>query len=461
MSKRFAIFIFLGLIIVGVAEWDLHQRILAPVRKLDRFWVDFCLGFSGNKVSEPSITMVRITDDYDPVTIGTSDSQQNSAGAAQLSRLDYAAFLYGLGKINARSVAFMPTPTFESQAALNARSIYPLRDASLQLPKMTVATVVSGEGAPANSAQAVNYPAITLIGDAATLPEIKTTVIPADPDLLVNADPAFLIYQSNNPPNYGTRPRIQLVARQGSNVVPGFVLNAVARQANVRHADITINLEKPRPFIQVGDVYKIPIDKNGTMALPSHGGLSHAMYEVSTDEDGDLTRDYRFASLKVSDVALAVEQENSVAKVVYEEFEDKFASLSENLVLVGYDLSEERNIVTDAGETLSPMTATARAIATIQSSRHTVRWPIWIRAICYVLICIIASILLRRGRISALLVPFVLLFFLGLLVLIFTQTLSWIPPIGIIGLFGLMFLIGLFSSKKQKRTDEEFDPDTV
>lgn len=452
MNKRFVAFLLLGLIFVGAAEWELQERILKPVRKLDRFWVDFCIGNAGNRVGDPSITMVRIPDDYESVSVGLGE---NATGENQeLTRLDFGTFLFAIGKMSPKAVSFLPTPQFAEKSVLNQTSLYPLKDSVLQLPRMTLGTLVSNEGKPATPAQNLSYPALQVTGDASQLPEIAKTEIPVDPAFLANGDPAFVPGGAFSPIGE-VWPRIQLIARQGDKVVPGFVLLSVAKQAGIGVDQISVDLESKRPMIQVGTLYEIPVSADGSMTLPSHGGLKHSMYEVTTDENGKEKRSYNFASLTVGDVALAAHKSDTLATTLVEEFSGKFESLSRNLVLLGFDRTSDRTIPTANEEWLSPMTATARAIATIQSGRHTERWELPIRAAVYGAIFLLGLILLGFRNRSTFLVLLLGVAAVVAMVLVFRQTLTWTPPLAIVGLFALMFIVSLFGRGSKKAVEEK------
>ena len=456
-----------GLVVAGAAEWELRERVFQPIRKLDRFWMEFCLGVARPKIGDPSVTMVRITDDYEPVPIGAVTDTGGAAPAIglsnkELTRLDYAAFLYSIGKLNPKAVSFMAAPVFKEKTVLNETDIYPLKDAALQLPKMTVGTVVTAKGEAGNPGESFQYPGIQVKGDPSQVPEIKKTLTPPDPEILMNGDPAFFRHEELDAlRNNGESPRVQLVARQADKVVPGFVLASAARQAGLSANDITLDLEGKRPLVRVGDLYEIPVAADGSMALPSHGGLSHSMYQLSgSAEEGAQKRTYHFASLKVEDVALAAGQVDDVAKKIFSEFAGKFESLSTNLVLLGFDRKSDRTIATLNDEWLSPMTATARAIATIQSGRHTERWPFWIRGVVLGGILLIGLLLLNVRRKGL----FWIFLFAGLslvaLVVVFRETLTWSPPAGIFALLALMLFFGLFGfGGGRKKT--EYEPVTT
>jgi hypothetical protein len=113
------------------------------------------------------------------------------------------------------------------------------------------------------------------------------------------------------------------------------------------------------------------------------------------------------------------------------------------------------------------MTATARAIATIQSGRHTNRWPIPIRAAVYGGIFLLSLLLFNLKRKSLPLILGLGVVSIVAMVLVFRQTLTWTPPTAIVGLFALMFLVGLFHrpapraapvEQPEGETDEEENP---
>src|SRR5690606_8037618 len=106
---------------------------------LNSLWLDFCVGNAGDRIGEPAVTVVRIDDGYEPLSIG----EGQAAPDGTLSRLDYATILGFIGKLNPKSVAFLPTPQFDESRVLNQTDIVPLKDAALQLPRMQVATIVS------------------------------------------------------------------------------------------------------------------------------------------------------------------------------------------------------------------------------------------------------------------------------------------------------------------------------
>ena len=158
-----------------------------------------------------------------------------------------------------------------------------------------------------------------------------------------------------------------------------------------------------------------------------------------------------FTSLTVDELAYTGEKEDEVAQRILASFEGKFDSLSENLVVVGFDRTGDRRIESEVGAMVSETSVLARTMATIQSGRFIEWWPMWMRWFAILAIGAIAAFLFRfpKSKIVPVWGISFLLFF-GISVLIFRQTLSWTPPFFAFALFGLMLLIGLTISKDTK-----------
>ena len=180
------------------------------------------------------------------------------------------------------------------------------------------------------------------------------------------------------------------------------------------------------------------------------------MSSVNYDDEGNAEKKLNFTSLTVEELAYTGGEDDEVAKRILASFQEKFASVSENLVVVGFDRTADRRVGTAQGEALSETLILARAIATIQSGRFIDWWPAPVRWIAILLIAAIAFFLFRlpRGR-------FVLawaissLAFFGICVLIFRMSLSWTPPFFAFALFGLMLLIGIFIPGRKETKGEE------
>ena len=108
MRQRFLTFAVLGLILIGIGEWNLRSSKIAPLNSLNDLWLEFCVGNSGDKIQKPSISVVRINDGYEPLNIGGDKSQ---GGNPRLSRLDFATILKFVADMNPKAVSFLPTPT--------------------------------------------------------------------------------------------------------------------------------------------------------------------------------------------------------------------------------------------------------------------------------------------------------------------------------------------------------------
>src|SRR5690606_21404039 len=97
------------------------------------------------------------------------------------------------------------------------------------------------------------------------------------------------------------------------------------------------------------------------------------------DESGAAKEVEHLTSLTIDELAYTGEENDEVAKRILADFQSRFDSLRENLVLIGFDRTADRRIATEKGETLSETSLVARAIATIQSGRYIHWWPDWAR----------------------------------------------------------------------------------
>lgn len=448
MRQRFIPFVVFGLILVLLAEWNVNTRKLAPLNSLSDFWLEFCVGNTGDILSSPAVTIVRINDSYEPLTLG----EENPAAAeGKLSRLDYATILGFIGKLNPKSVAFLPTPTFDESLVLNQTDIVPLKDAAMQLPRLTVAANVSNDGDQAKDAKPLTYPAITVEGDPAAILSFTRTVRRPDPQILANADPAFKSIESARDLISEKSIRIPLVARYKEQIVPSLVLKAVAHHAGVATEEIVLDLTGS-PKIRIGEFREVPILDDGTFVLPQRSGIQRGMKSFSKTEEGGRKERHHFTSLTVEELAYTGGQDDEVAKRILANFQGKFDSISENLVVVGFDRSADRRIETVKGEALSETLMLSRAIATIQSGRFIEWWPSWVRWASILLIAGIAAVLfsMPRSRFVLLWAISALTFF-GLSVVAFRVSLTWTPPFFAFALFGLMLLIGILIPAGKKK----------
>lgn len=459
MRSRLLTFAVLGAILILLGEWSLRSGKLSPLQSLNDFWLEFCIGFASDKIAAPSVTVVRINDDYEPLSIGDDTP---AAADGRLSRLDFATILGFLGKLNPKSVAFLPTPSFDENLVLNQTDIVPLKDAAMQLPRFLVAANVSNDGEQAKETAPLPYPELKVEGNADSILEFTRSVRKPDAQLLPNADPAVKAIESARELSDKKTTRVPLVARYQGKVVPSIVLAAAAEFAGVPFDQITVDLSGKSPVVRLGEVMTVPMEADGTFVVPAHSGLSPKMSSHLFDEEkGEYEDIHHFTSLTVDELAYTGEEDDELAKRILANFQSKFDSIARNLVVIGFDRTADRRFTLANGEVLSETMLLSRAIATIQSGRFVDWWPNWARWIAIAAIVILAGILFRfRG--GKFFVGWFLsaLAFFTALVLIFRTTLTWTPPFFAFALFLAILLVGLAIplSKKGSGTDSEFDP---
>lgn len=452
MRQRFAIFAALGIILVLIAEWNLRSRAIAPLEGINKFWLEFCIGNSGDKLDSPSVTVVRINDDYEPLSIG---EENPAATDGRLSRLDFATILGFLGKMNPKSVAFLPTPSFDESLTLNQTDIVPLKDAAMQLPRLTVAANVSNDGEQATESSPLTYEEIKVEGDPAAILSFTRTVRRPDPQLLANGDPAFKSIESARDLISEGVIRVPLVAGNRGKIAPSLVLSAIAKHAGIKTDQIIVHLDSAKPYIQLGEARQIPIEADGTFILPAHAGIAPGMKTMTVGEEGKVKEEFQFTTLTVDEIAYTGEKDDEVAKRIVEALQGQFNSLASNLVVIGFDRLADRKYQNEKEEALSETMILARTMATIQSGRFIEWWPNWMRWVAILAIAAIAWILFQfaRGRFIPLWLITFLLFF-GICVAIFRSTLTWTPPFFAFALFGLMLIIGLVFPEGKKKAEE-------
>ncbi len=438
MRQRLLTFAVFGLVLIALGEWGLRNGRFA---RLDRTWLDFCVGNAGDRIRDPSLTVIRIDDSYEPLRIGGDENVPNDG---TLSRLDYATILAFVAKFQPRSVAFLPTPSFDENIILNKTDIAPLKDAAMKLPRLIVASTVSDDGEKAKESAPLAYPALKVEGDASSILTFTRTVRYPDPQILANGVAAFRTIESARDLTSGGIIRIPLVARRGEQVVASIVLAAVAHHAGVPLDQVVVKLDDGRPHLRIGEAYEVPIARDGTFLVPARNGLDERMKSHVRDAEGKTREVEHLASLTADELAYTGEESDEIAKRILANFQSRFESLKENLVVIGFDRTADRRIPTEAGETLSETNLLARAIATIQSGRYIHWWPAWGRWLAVALLVLLASALFRLPR--AKLVPAALvagLAFFAVKVLVFSATLAWTPPFVLLSLFALILVIGL------------------
>ena len=83
---------------------------------------------------------------------------------------------------------------------------------------------------------------------------------------------------------------------------------------------------------------------------------------------------YHLTSLTVDELAYTGGADDEVAKRILADFQGKFESVSNNLIVIGFDRNNDRRFTTAYGEVLSETMLLARTIATIQSGRFIDQW---------------------------------------------------------------------------------------
>lgn len=438
MRQRLLTFAVFGIGLIAIGEWGLRSGKFAG---LDQTWLEFCIGNAGSKLKDPAVTVVRIDDSYEPLRIGGDETLPNDGS---LSRLDYATILAFVAKFQPRSVAFLPTPSFDETLTLNKTDIAPLKDAAMKLPKLVVASAVSNDGEQAKEDTPIAYPALKVEGDATALLSFTRTVRAPDAQILANGIPAPKTVESARDLSLGGILRVPLVVRRGDLVVPSLLLVAVANHAGVSPDQIIVKLDEGQPRVLVGDVFSVPIENDGSLIVPDRAGLGAVIKSITRDESGAKKEIDHFTSLTVEELAYTGEAEDEVAKRILAGFQSRFDSLKENLVLIGFDRTADRRLRTSSGETLSETTLLARAAATIQSGRHIHWWPSWARWFAVFILCVAAVFLFRlpRGKFlpAALVAGLVLL---AAKVIVFSSTLAWTPPFFFLSLLALLLAVGL------------------
>ncbi len=455
MRQRFITFAVLSLVLIGIGEWNLRSGKIAPLNNLNDTWLDFCVGNSGDKIEKPSLTVVRINDGYEPLNIG---EDKNKGTTPRLSRLDFATILGFAAKMNPKAVSFLPTPAFDEENVLNKTDIVPLKDAAMQLPRFAVATTVSDDGDKAIEKQPVQYTSLKVEGDASSVLSFTRTVRYPDPQILSNGIPAFKAIESARGLIGDDQAKIPLIARKGEQIIPSIILTSVASHAGVAPEEISVNFTGKKPVIQLGEYRTIPINADGTMTLPGHSGLKHSLMSRQRNEEGKIEEKYHLTSLSVDELAYTGEENDEVAKRILSSFQGKFKSLSENLVVIGFDRTADRHINLPGGEVLSETSLITRAMAVIQSGRFLTWWPTWGRWLAVAAIALIALILFKlpKGKFAPLTIAAGLIYF-SVWILIFKATLSWTPPFVALTMFALILLVGLLipaDAKKAEATAE-------
>jgi len=439
MRYRLITFLVFGILVVGIGEWAAKNHRL---RSLNHWWLDFCVGNAAEKIDDPSVTFVRIDEDYVPVF------------GEDFTRADYAAILGFVSRLEPQSVAFEPSLEFDETILINQDALAPLKAAALTLPELTLGTVVESGQPPQDPSEVVTYPTLSNVkGDLSKVPEITRTVATPDDQMLANGTPAFTAIELDTPAASG-EVEIPLIARQGDQLVPGFVIDALVRYAKLTLDDVTVDLESDQPTISIGDRHVIPIDATGHMKIYEHSGIGRQPEDYP--DPGDAYRYGLFKSVSAFNLTLTGEDDPQMQQLL-EGLQDEFASMKENLVVIGDDHAEIRHTEFSTGDpAISQAQLLSRAIATIQSGRYITWWSAGARLLSAAAIFVLALFIFRLPRKKAVALSlFAAFLYFFVVVAIFKSSLSWAPPFTQMALFGLLAIAALILPDPTKQPATE------
>lgn len=449
MRNRLIVFLVFGAVLAGIGEWDAAHHRLAFNRGLNDWWLRFCVGNAGDRIGAPAVTLVTLDDEYEP---GIGDS---------LTRLDYAAILGFVGKLDPKTVAFEPSIAFDEKNPLNQTALQPLKEATLRLPKLSLGSVAENGQPPAKPSEKLAYPVLKNVeGDLATVTPFTRTVAPPDAEMLANGEPAVTEIELAPAQTADGSQLIPIVARQGDALVPSLVLHALANHAGVPLDQIAVSLPPAAksPSVRVGDRYTIPIDPAGRMKLYEYSGLRRRPADLDT---APADSQY-YPAVSAFHLTLTGADDPDVKKLIGG-LQDEFDSLKTNLVLVADDHRANRRLSLVTGEApVSRGEVIARAVATVQTGRYIERWPAWGRWLAVAAIAVVAIFAFRHsGRRIVLLAGLGALLFFGLNVAVFRGSLAWAPPFAPIALFLLMIVVGLILHRDSPHPGDDRGEDDV
>lgn len=432
MRYRLILFFVFGAILSVIGEWNLRKGGGAG-SALDRWWLEFCVANTRDRIHDPAVTLVAIDDEYRPA-IGET-----------LSHADYAAVFGFVGKFEPKTIAFEPNPVFDENLPINQPTLELLKEAVLPLPKLTLGVVGEAGQPPQSPAEKPEFETIGKVeGDISQVTALTRLVATAHPQLLSNGAPAFTgIELAGDEATRGQDGRtLALIARDGEKLVPSFVLRSAAAHSGVSMDAITVRMpaeDGGKGAISVGERIQIPIDARGRMKVYEHSGIGLGFYP----------------SVSALHLALAGDQDEAIRQL-QSGLEGAFESLKSNLVVIGLDREQDRREpVATLERPLSRAEWLVRAIATIQSGRFIERWPLWARILSLAVIATLAALVFRQSRKKVVIWGLIGTFlWFGLSMMIFKSSLSWSPPFAPLCLFGLMLVIGLILPEPRAKTTD-------
>jgi hypothetical protein len=424
MRHRLILFLVFGAILVALGEWDAQSRRFGFAGGLSDAWREFCVANSPDKIGKPAVSLVRINDEYQPA-IGKS-----------LSQADYAAILGFVEGFDPKSVAFEPNPVFDPAEPINQTTLELLKEVALILPPLTLGAVAENGQGPQSDEEAVNLPVIANVeGDVASVTPVTRIVAAPNPQLTANGAPAFTAIElaGDHSDDAGGR-RVNLIGRHGDQVVPSFIVHALANYTGVGLDQVSVQLPPAvaSGVIRIGDVHEIPIDARGRMKIYEQSGIGTSGF---------------YPAVSAFHLALTGEDDETIKSLLADVTAD-FETLKTNLVVVGHDRTEDRReTLSTARRQLSRAEMITRAIATIQSGRYIDWWPLWARLLGVLVIAGIAALAFTKPRGKAIIwAVFGGFFYFGVSMVIFKSTLTWAPPFAPMALFVLMIVVALVSA---------------
>lgn len=430
MRHRFTLFLVFGAVLVALGEWEAHSRKFGFADGLNDAWREFCVSNAADQIGEPAVSFVRINDEYEPA-IGDSFTQA-----------DYATILRFVENFEPESVAFEPNPVFDPNEPIN-QTLELLKEAALPLPAMTLGAVAENGQAPQSPEEKPNFPALTAVeGDVASLTPITRVVAVPDQQLLANGQPAFTGIELAGDAEKQNERRVNLIARHGDQVVPSFILHALANHAEVALDQVSVALPPAvgSPVVKIGEVHEIPIDSRGRMKIYEQSGIDTTFYP----------------SVSAFHLALTGEEDETIKKLLAD-LEEAFTSLGSNLVVIGNDRKEARTEkVSTIPRSVSRAELLTRCIATVQSGRYIEWWPFWARLLGFAVIAGIAAYAFKGSRTRAVIVAlFGAFFYFGICAaVIFKSTLAWAPVFAPLALFVLMLVLAFVLPEPAKAREK-------
>ncbi len=435
MLFRLIIFLLLAAGILWLFETEAGRQRVEFAPSVNQVWLKFCVGNAREKISEPAVTLARITENHEPLLPDTTE----------LTQLDFATLLGALSRFEPTSVSVAPVLAWEGQDVFGQPG---LKLNSLTLPKLTLGAEVKNDKDADPAGLKGKFPVIENVsGDVSKLSPVSAVTAFPDAEVLTNGTAGFTHIQGlegtvSEGKKGNTAPKVALLARAGEEVIPSFLLLSILSYEGLDVGAVRVELPPAAKTasVRIDERIVIPIDKEGRLKVYLNAGISGASVQ-------------RLESQKLH---LAAEIGDQFADFISE---DKAAieSLGKNLVMIGYDRAADRQLSLGEWGTISRAELLARCAATIQSGRYIEMWPLWLRASSYGIIFLGALLIFRleRRRVPFWGVVFAFLFF-GSSLIIFKGKLLWTSPLPGLGLIVLMILTGLIlpPSRSREKSDK-------